>query len=324
MSLSPLRYPGGKSRFQKFIVESMDVAKIDSDIFVEPFCGGSAVSIALLKSKKVKKIALNDCDPLVASFWKIVFGKSSKPKQDITWLTGMIESTEVTLDEWHKQKAIVPNNMRESAWKCLYLNRTSFNGIIHKAGPIGGKNQDKNKIDVRFNREGLIEKINILYGMKSCVDRVTCEDWQMTCDHYKNLSNSFLYLDPPYYQKAEALYGYVFDNKKHKMMRDYLISLKTPWMLSYDDTSEIRLLYSKCPGIDGRVIDQTYSAHPVGGASIIGRELFFSNHCLAKSKNKDENQLHTGITILGKISKVKPVPVNRRLINPQKTAGIKE
>lgn len=146
ISTSPLRYPGGKARFSKFISEAIVASGEQTEVFVEPFCGGAGAAIALLESKKVDRISLNDLDPLVASFWKIVFGKSSKNRDDIEWLCKSIEMAEFSINEWRRQKASNPTNVREAAWKCLYLNRTSFNGILHKSGPIGGWEQ-KNRND---------------------------------------------------------------------------------------------------------------------------------------------------------------------------------
>ena len=107
---------------------------------------------------------------------------------------------------------------------------------------------------------------------------------------------AYIYLDPPYYKKAEQLYGHTFDDKGHKTMCDYLFELETPWMLSYDDAPEIRALYSGLDNVDGRVIDQTYSAHPIGGARFVGRELFFSNQPLPVECRVGQ---HRGMSVVG-------------------------
>jgi DNA adenine methylase len=295
-SLSPLRYPGGKVRFTRFIAEAILSSDRHTSVLVEPFCGGAGASIGLLKEGYVPQIALNDCDPLVASFWKIVFGKSRSTKHDVNWLTNKIESAELSINEWRKQKTLIPTNLREAAWKCLYLNRTSFNGILHKAGPIGGWSQKNRTLAVRFNRMALIEKVTSLYEMKDQVCRVDCVNWRQFCSYFRKNQKAYLYLDPPYYHKAEQLYGYLFDEKAHRALRDYLMEMTSPWMLSYDDAKEVRELYGSINGIQGRVIDQTYSAHPVGGASFIGRELFFSNRNLPV---ENEPKQHVGLSVVG-------------------------
>ena len=84
-------------------------------------------------------------------------------------------------------------------------------------------------------------------------------------------------------------------------MRDYLIDQNVPWMLSYDDAPEIRDLYGGLVNVDGRVIDQTYSAHPIGGARFVGRELFFSNQLLPVECRIG---LHRGMSVVGTLPTV--------------------
>ncbi|WP_161889683.1 DNA adenine methylase [Pontibacter russatus] len=303
---SPLRYPGGKSRFTDFIWKALAASGEKAEVFVEPFCGGAGAAIRLLESGRVERIALNDKDPLVASFWQVVFGKSRKNTNDVDWLIRQIESAKLSIAEWRRQKTLNPLDVRTAAWKCLYLNRTSFNGILHKAGPIGGWEQKNRTLDVRFNPERLIEQVQSLYALRDQVERVDCVSWKRYCMRYQHTRGVYLYLDPPYYHKADQLYGYFFDKKTHLSMRKYLVNLSTPWMLSYDDVPEVRSLYGNLDGIDGRVVDQTYSAHPMGGASFVGRELFFSNRALPSLDLREGQRPHTGITVLGALKNIAP------------------
>ncbi len=324
-STSPLRYPGGKARFTNFIWQALSSLEEPVEIFAEPFCGGAGVSIALLETGKVQRVAINDIDPLVASFWQIVFGRGRKSRDNLEWLIRQVELSEISLDEWRRQKSLIPSSAREAAWKCLFLNRTSFNGIIHKSGPIGGWGQAKRTLDVRFNREKLVKRILELNDLRSRVDRTDCVDWKRFCNRYARLDNSYLYLDPPYYHRAEQLYGHLFNDKIHRRMRDYLAQLPTPWLLSYDDAPEVRGLYSGLIGIDGRVVDQTYSTHPMGGASYVGRELVFSNQILPIQEQDAIRRPHTGITIVGALEVATPHaigPVRTPIANRLLTAEI--
>lgn len=303
ISTSPLRYPGGKARFTDFIADAIKVSGESPKLLVEPCCGGAGASIALLESERIERIALNDIDPLVASFWQVVFGKSRSTRHDINWLIAQIELVKPSIAEWRRQKAFTPKSTREAAWKCLFLNRTSFNGILHKAGPIGGWSQANRKLDVRYRPEKLVKRLNALYELRDQVDSVDHADWRQFISRFRSSKYAYVYLDPPYYHRAEQLYGYVFNDRAHMVMRDYLLNLSTPWMLSYDDAPEIRSLYGGLEGIDGRVLDQTYSAHPVGGASFVGRELFFSNRPLPRKSRMAEGT-HVGLSIVGCITKI--------------------
>jgi len=268
---SILRYPGSKARFSDFIAKTISLNSKKPRLLVEPFCGGASVSIALLEQGYVDEVAINDVDPLIAKLWKVVFSTDGA-----AWLAKQVKEVPLTIEEWKRQKSLEPSTDREAALKCLYLNRTSFNGIIHKAGPLGGWGQKSIKIDVRFKREKLAARILELAAFAGQV-RVHNEHWRSFCNQYSKQPEAVFYLDPPYFHKAEQLYGYVFDEHEHERLRDYLKGLKgRPWLLSYDDAQEVRDLY-KGLRLNARVIDTSYSTHPIGGCSFVGRELMFTN-----------------------------------------------
>lgn len=267
-----MRYPGSKSRFAKLIAAAIRHNGVRDALFVEPFCGGASVSVALLEAGVVERIALNDADPDIASFWEVVFDPDAA-----RWLAEQVASVPLTLAEWDRQKALAPSGTREAALRCLYLNRTSFNGIIHwRAGPIGGRAQAKRTLDVRFNRERLASRILELSRLSDRVAAVDGVHWKSFVDRLRDEPNAFFYLDPPFYHKAETLYQHCFSDAEHRALRNYLRKLRARWILSYDDAPEVRALYQ---GLDfrARVIDSVYSAHPVGGQSFIGRELLYTN-----------------------------------------------
>lgn len=286
---SILRYPGSKARFCEFIAKTIALNNGKPRLLVEPFCGGASVSIALLEDEVIEEVAINDVDPLIASLWMAVFSKA-----DASWLAKQVEVVPLTIDEWRRQKALEPATVREAALKGLFLNRTSFNGIIHQSGPLGGWGQKSIKLDVRFNREKLASRILELSTLR---DQVTVrnENWRAFCHRYSRNASAIFYLDPPYYHKAEQLYGYVFAESTHEELRDYLESFARPWLLSYDDAQEVRDLYEGVT-TNARVIDNTYSTHPLGGASFVGRELVYTNmkKLPAAAKAKDA---HVGLSV---------------------------
>ena len=53
---------------------------------------------------------------------------------------------------------------REAATKALFLNRTTFSGILHgRAGPLGGRRQrSSTTLGSRFNPDGLAERLRFV------------------------------------------------------------------------------------------------------------------------------------------------------------------
>ena len=121
--VSPLRYPGAKRWMSGYISRSIAHNDFYPELFVEPFAGGASVSLALLHCNLVERIALVDRDPLVSSFWHTAFF-------DTEWLLDQIWKTEITVEKWERLRRQTPTSVRQRAFKCLYLNRTSFSGVL--------------------------------------------------------------------------------------------------------------------------------------------------------------------------------------------------
>jgi DNA adenine methylase len=248
---SPLRYPGSKHSLIHYIIEVLNVNRLKPSLYVEPFVGGGSIVINLLSNNLVDQAILIDLDPWITSFWKTVFF-------DTDWLINQIEQMHVSIDSWYLYKKSNPKTIREQALTCLYLNRTSFSGILEKrAGPIGGKTQNSDyPIDCRFTnktRITIVKRIreisihkNKVYGIWNCSWEeafVKLREKQGKGEITK--TNLFFYLDPPFFEEAEALYRYFFIDKDHEELRDYLLQLQDKWLLSYDSAEQVRALYGE-------------------------------------------------------------------------------
>lgn len=241
--LSPLRYPGAKRRLSGYIAETIKLNGLAPQLFVEPFAGGASVSLQLLNDGLVDQIALGEMDPLVASFWKIVFFDSD-------WLIEQIRNVNVTLTLWDRFRADPGSTDRDRAIACLFLNRTSFSGIIAPgAGPIGGRQQTSQyRLDCRFNPETLAKRIQQAARLSPRVRLVHCGSWKETLAKVRAFAYSedsvLYYFDPPFYQRAERLYSHYFDERQHRELHDAVVSLLSPWILSYDPAEHIIALYA--------------------------------------------------------------------------------
>jgi DNA adenine methylase len=244
--LSPLRYPGSKRRLAEFIKQALVINHLSPQLYVEPFVGGASVALELLKNDLVDRVILIDLDPWVASFWQVLFF-------DTDWLVEKIKKTDVTLEMWDELKRGEHKSVREMAWACFYLNRTSFSGILDKnVGPLGGRTQTSTyKIDCRFPKDALIQRIieaasyrERIYGIWNCswktgIERIRFEQKKGELP----INDLFFYFDPPFFEKADALYRFYFLPEDHVALRDCLLDLEDKWILSYDAASEIEELY---------------------------------------------------------------------------------
>lgn len=247
--LSPLRYPGSKRRFAGYVRRALELNGLKPKLYVEPFAGGASVALQLLNDGVVEKIGLIDRDPLVAAFWHTIFFDSE-------WLIGRVKRIPVTLRQWKTWTEARPRNRRDRALKCLFLNRTSFSGIIAPgAGPIGGWAQESAyNVACRFPRETLVRRIEQAAKLRDRVAFVWSMSWSAGLAQMRRLqhrgelpSDDFLYLDPPFFEKADRLYTHYFTEQQHAELRDHLLLEKSKWILSYDSAARVQELYGRAP-----------------------------------------------------------------------------
>ena len=121
--LSPLRYPGAKRRLVAYVADVLAMNGRSPGLFVEPFAGGASVALQLASDGVVDDLGLIDADPRIAAFWQAVFW-------DTNWLVDQINSVPLDLSTWRAMKSNADTSRRGLALAALYLNRTSFSGIL--------------------------------------------------------------------------------------------------------------------------------------------------------------------------------------------------
>lgn len=260
-TLTPLRYPGGKTIMTPYFEEFIRQNKIQDPIYAEPFAGGAGAAINLLISGAVNKIIINDANTAVFSFWNSLINYSSE-------FMDLFENTPVTLTEWYKQKEIFEQVNHPSValgFATFFLNRCNRSGIL-KAGPIGGnslekQNKSKYKLNARFNKDSLRTRLlNIIENSNSIVvSNLDALEFMETIASYPTevQKDILVYLDPPYYVHGSELYMNFYQHKDHKNLNDFLSQSHIfNWILSYDNVKEIRDLYS---GFDLYTFNLKYS-----------------------------------------------------------------
>lgn len=60
-TLSPLRYPGGKTKLYDIVRDIIDKNNLHNT-YIEPFAGGAGLALKLLLNNDVKRIIINDSD----------------------------------------------------------------------------------------------------------------------------------------------------------------------------------------------------------------------------------------------------------------------
>jgi len=242
---SPLRYPGGKAILSDFLIGVLESNPLHRIHYIEPYAGGAGAALRLLFEEHVECITINDADPRVNSFWKAITEHNEE-------FVKLIQNVPLNVEEWRRQRVIYEecqtSNVLELGFAMFYLNRTARSGIVHNGGPIGGYDQSGNyKIDARFNRKGLIRRIQRIGAYSDRISVSTkdgVELLQRLGDQDENGCHIFVYLDPPYYVKGAELYMNRFSDEEHEKLARFLeFGAAFPWIMTYDYVSAIIGLY---------------------------------------------------------------------------------
>lgn len=277
MNNSPLRYPGGKSRVSKFVGQIIKDNYIVKGNYVEPFAGGAGVALNLLYSNAVDNVYINDKDNSIFAFWYSILNYTD------TFIDKIL-NTPVTMDEWYKQRNIQQTNTDDLfslGFSTFFLNRTNRSGII-KGGVIGGIEQSGIwKRDVRFNKNSLIKKIQRIATNKEKIHIFNMDAVEFLQKEVSKLdiSNTFIYLDPPYYKKGKQLYMNFFTHNDHIKLYETIKKSQYRWLVSYDNREEIKDIYKHNPKF---TIE--YNLRYTAGQKCSGQEIMFASDNLIFNK----------------------------------------
>ena len=239
-NVSPLRYPGGKTRACKKLSEIMNenFNINDFDNIVSPFFGGGSFEFHIQNKHNLSIIANDKFQPLY-NFWTICKLKKEDLCEILNTKINKIDKEEF-LNLRHD--IMKEDNSLTKAIQYFIINRCSFSG----ATLSGGFSAEASK--KRFTASS----INKIKNLKLDNFEIYNLDFEEFISNNKGDKN-MLFLDPPYYlDKNSKLYGNngdMHENFDHYKLYNCLLSTKN-WFMTYNDCEYIRELYNEFTIID--------------------------------------------------------------------------
>ena len=242
-----VKWAGGKNKLipqmEQYYPKELKENKID--VYIEPFVGGGAILIDILKKYNIKKAYAFDINENLINCYNII-----KDKVDNLVLNlKKLEKEYLKLDDENRKKyyydirkkynSINIENEKEALEKTTYfifLNKTCFNGLYreNRRGqfnvPIG-----KYKNPTIFDEENLIE-------LSKLIKNVTFINGDYR-ESYKYIEeNTFIYFDPPYrpINKTSSFTSYSkedFNDENQKELGEYFRKIN-------DNNSNVKLMLS--------------------------------------------------------------------------------
>lgn len=230
---SPLRYPGGKSRALKKILQC--VPKYEE--YREPFVGGGSVFFTLKQLYPDKKYWINDKNKDLYLFWMFCKNDPISLVRKIRLFKKKYTNGRILYN--HLMKNDPKFNNLERAARFFILNRISFSGLVD----CGGYS------DQAYKKRFTDSSINRIYAASKLLQNVKITNKDYSLVLHQPGQNVFIFLDPPYLSKSYSrLYGkkgdlhFSFD---HARFFKELKKCSHKWLVTYDNCSQINLLFNK-------------------------------------------------------------------------------
>lgn len=230
-NISPLRYPGGKTRACKklddVLTEHFDTAKFDG--LISPFFGGGSFEF-FLQSKYGYSIEANDKFTPLYNFWLHCKLRNEELCNEL------ISKMKVNKEKFQQYREEILNvEPFQQAILYFIINRCSFSGSTMSGG-FSVESSLK-----RFTKSS-IERVRKLDLSKFEIDN---KDFKQFLED-KSAENKLIFLDPPYYlDKKSKLYGKNGDLHEafdHDGLFTTVSKLRN-WIMTYNDCEYIRNLY---------------------------------------------------------------------------------
>ena len=250
--VSPLRYPGGKSKVLDLLASYLSEEK---KTFVDVYCGGGSVGLSLLLSGVVEHLVMNDLDKGVYAFFHTVLTAPETLIQKIR--TGVPDRELCFYYQERVKKNYEGFPELERAFGFLVVNRLAFSGIWN-ANPTSNLLQ-------RWNPKVLEKRIWNIWEKREQITLLN-EDALKVIEEYYWDETCTLFIDPPYYVAWDKkLYHHCYQEEEHQKLADLLNTLvcgmpaHADILVTYDNHPFIAKLYQEAGVANVETISRNYS-----------------------------------------------------------------
>jgi DNA adenine methylase len=232
---SPFRYPGGKTwlipTVRQWLKQNSKVP-----LMIEPFAGGGIVSLTTAFERLADHVTMVEMDEEIAAVWEVILnGKNEWLAEKILTFDFKLENIKAELDK--------PNKLIQDVAFCTILkNRVFHGGIIAKGSGMIKNGENGKGITSRWYPKTLHDRIRAIDFIKNNIDFITGDAFEILEKNTKN-KDTFFFIDPPYTVAGKRLYTYF--EIDHEKLFDRTAQLGGKFLMTYDDTDDIRQLADK-------------------------------------------------------------------------------
>jgi len=233
---SPFRYPGGKTWLIPTVRDWLKQDKKKTNLLIEPFAGGGIVSLTAAFEDLAEKIIMTEIDPEIAAVWEVILNGGNDRLAD------RIYHFELTSENVQRELQKEDNDLEQQAFCTILKNRVLHGGIIAKGSGFIKTGEKGKGIGSRWYPGTLRDRIK---GIKYISHKINFhrKDAFEIIEQYVTDKNAWFFIDPPYTIAGKRLYTYY--DIDHEKLFALTAKIHGRFMLTYDDTDEIRALANK-------------------------------------------------------------------------------
>lgn len=248
---SPFRYPGGKTWLIPTVRRWMKQEKKKALKLIEPFAGGGIVSLTVAFESLVQKVVMVEKDEEVAAVWEVIINGQYQSLAD------KIYSFDLTHKNVSRELNRPDKGLDDVAFCTILKNRTYHGGILAKGSGLLKHGENGKGISSRWYPKTLRDRILAIGHVREKIEFITGDAFQIIEQNLDNQS-AYFFIDPPYTLAGKRLY--TLFNIDHERLFELTARLRGKYMLTYDDSPEIRSLAKKY-GLKFRTIPMMTTHH---------------------------------------------------------------
>jgi len=233
---SPFRYPGGKTWLIPIVRQWLRQERKQVTELIEPFAGGGIVSLTAAFENLAANIMMVEKDEEVAAVWEVILNGQNN------WLADKIFSYDFTMDNIKAELEKSDKQIADIAFCTILKNRIFHGGILAKGSGMIKNGENGKGISSRWYPKTLRDRILAIEHVKDKINFIRGDAFDILSENLNN-GKAYFFIDPPYTIAGKRLYTH--SDIDHERLFELVSKLRGKYMLTYDNTDEIRKLADK-------------------------------------------------------------------------------
>jgi DNA adenine methylase len=273
---SPFRYPGGKTwivpHLRRWLLpqirQQFGLAPVRPTRLIEPFAGGSIVSLTSAAEGLTEFVTMVEIDEDVAAVWETILDG-----ENWQWIAHEIETFDLTQENVKAFLARTDLTLREQAFRTILRNRVNRGGILAPGAGLVSKGENGKGIRSRWYPVTLKKRIQNIVKIRDYITFIH-GDGMKVLREYTNHADVVFFIDPPYTAggKNAGSRLYTHSELDHEALFEIASRLRGDFLMTYDDVDAVRLLAQR-HGFDTQTVPMKNTHHTKMTELLIGPNL---------------------------------------------------